>query len=114
MPALNSFLYIRLAFKNLRKNANTYFPYAMTCVCSIITFYTMVAIVQNPGLQNMPGAGSVLAIMALGSIVIGIFSTILLFYTNSFLIKRRKREFGLYGVCLLYTSSCFRACYYAL
>ncbi len=98
MPALNSFLYIRLAFKNLRKNANTYFPYAMTCVCSIITFYTMVAIVQNPGLQNMPGAGSVLAIMALGSIVIGIFSTILLFYTNSFLIKRRKREFGLYGV----------------
>ena len=91
--------YPKLACTNLRKNAKTYFPYILSSICTIMTFYSMLFIANNPGLEDMPG-GDVLPVFCnLGAIVIGIFATILLFYTNSFLIKRRKKELGLY--CIL-------------
>ncbi len=52
----------------------------------------------NPGLKEMSGGDSLITILNLGNIVIGIFSLIFLFYTNSFLIKRRKNEFGLFNI----------------
>lgn len=53
---------------------------------------------QNPGLGELPGGASVQIMFRLGVIIIGIFATALLFYTNSFLIKRRKKELGLYSI----------------
>ncbi len=61
-------------------------------------FYIMSSIGKNEGLKGVSGSGSILPILALGTVVIGIFSAIFLFYTNSFLIKRRKKEFGLYNI----------------
>ena len=61
-------------------------------------FYIMCFIKSNEGINNMPGADSLEQIMGLGTNVIGIFSIIFLFYTNSFLIKRRKKELGLYNI----------------
>ena len=61
-------------------------------------FYMMHFISGNPGLKEMSGGDSLIAILNLGNIVIGIFSVIFLFYTNSFLIKRRKKEFGLFNI----------------
>ena len=95
---MSKHIYPRLAVNNLKKNGSTYFPYMLTCICSIITFYTMQSIAKNPGLDAMPGAGSLGSMLDFGTVVIGIFSTVLLFYTNSFLIKRRKRELGLYSI----------------
>lgn len=90
--------YPRLAATNLKKNGSTYFPYMLTSVCSVLTFYTMHALAANPGLAQMPGADSLKMILNLGVIVVGLFSAILLFYTNGFLIKRRKKELGLYSI----------------
>lgn len=61
-------------------------------------FYMMHFMSGNPGLKKMSGGDSLIAILNLGNIVIGIFSVIFLFYTNSFLIKRRKKEFGLFNI----------------
>ena len=90
--------YPRLAVTNIRKNGKFYIPYLLTCIGTVAMFYIMCFIVFNEGIDTMPGSGSLTAMMGFGSVVIGIFSAIFLFYTNSFLIKRRKKEFGLYNI----------------
>lgn len=93
------FFYPRLAAQNLRKNLKTYLPYMLSAICTIGMFYSMLFISNNPGLRDMPGASTLPAFFGLGSIIVGLFAFFLLFYTNSFLIKRRKKELGLY--CIL-------------
>lgn len=88
----------RLAVSNLLNNKSTYFPYMLTCICSIMLFYSMLSISQNPGIAAMPGSAALQSLLLIGTVVIGIFTAILLFYTNSFLIKRRKKELGLYSI----------------
>lgn len=61
-------------------------------------FYVMIMIANNDGLLKMPGYGSLTSILGFGTVVVGIFSVIFLLYTNSFLIKRRKKELGLYNI----------------
>lgn len=95
---MSKLFYSKLAVTNLKKNGSTYFPYLLTSVCSIVTFYTMDSIARNPGIASMPGAASLDSMLFFGSVVIGLFSVILLFYTNGFLIKRRKKELGLYSI----------------
>lgn len=95
---MNKIFYPKLALTNLKKNADTYVPYILTCIGSIIAFYSMISFYGNKGLDEMPGSTNLKTILFLGTIVIGIFSTIFLFYTNSFLIKRRKKELGLYSI----------------
>lgn len=90
--------YGKLSFNNLKKNHSIYLPYLIASICTIASFYIMNAIALNEGLSKMPGASSIQMILQLGSIVIGIFAAIFLFYTNSFLIKRRKKELGLYSI----------------
>jgi len=109
---LNRLFYPKLAFLNLRKNANTYIPYILTCIGSIVTFYIMISIYGNKGLDNMPGSESLKTILFLGTIFIGIFSVIFLFYTNSFLIKRRKKELGLYSILGLEKKHIARVLFY--
>lgn len=95
---MNSTFYPKLAASNLRKNARTYLPYILSSIFTIVTFYSMFSLAQNPGLGELPGGASVQILFRLGVIVIGIFAAALLFYTNSFLIKRRKKELGLYSI----------------
>lgn len=90
--------YPKLAFTNLKKNGKTYIPYIMTCILTVMMFYVMHAIGNNPGLLQMSGAREIKMILSWCVVLTGIFSVILLFYTNSFLIKQRKKEFGLYQV----------------
>lgn len=92
------FFFSRLAAINIRKNSKLYLPYFLTCVGTIMMFYIMLFITTNDGVAKMPGADALSVILFLGSIVIGIFSVIILFYTNSFLIKQRKKELGLYNI----------------
>ena len=73
-------------------------PYIMTCIGTMMMFYVMHAISLNDGLLNMPNSMSLQSILSMGVVVILIFSVIFLLYTNSFLIKRRKKELGLFNV----------------
>jgi putative ABC transport system permease protein len=95
---VNKLFYPKIALSNLKKNANIYVPYLITAICSVMTFYIMSSISQNEGLLKMPGGDSLKMIMELGTGIIAIFAVIFLFYTNSFLIKRRKKELGLYSI----------------
>lgn len=88
----------RLAVMNIRKNKDTYLPYMLTCVFCIAMLYIMLFIQGNRGISSMPGSESVLSIMFMGIIIMSVFSFIFLMYSNSFLMKRRQKEIGLYNI----------------
>lgn len=90
--------YPKLALRNLKKNGKTYIPYLFTSIISIMMFYVMNTIQGTKGLNHLPGAGSLKAVLLLAALITGIFTVIFLFYTNSFLVRQRKKEFGLYQV----------------
>lgn len=91
--------YPRLAWDGLRKNRRLVFPYMLTCICMIAMFYIL-AFLASPEITDLLPIGTMTTaeIMTLGSYVIAVFSIIFLYYTNSFLNRRRAREFGLYNV----------------
>ena len=95
---MKSMLYPKLAWQNLKNNRTTYFPYLLTCSVSVAMYYIMQSIAMNEGLLQVPGAAIALTIFFLGTVVVGVFCVALVFWTNSFLIKRRKKELGLYCV----------------
>ncbi|WP_418222907.1 FtsX-like permease family protein [Clostridium isatidis] len=95
---MSKIFYAKLALTNIKKNGKTYFPYIFAAISTIMMFYVMHFISINDGLNNMSGGDSLKIILYLGNYVIGLFSIIFLFYTNSFLIKRRKNEIGLYNI----------------
>lgn len=70
----------------------------LTCIFAIAMFFILDSFGKNDGLLTIRGGATLIAILHFGAIVIGIFSVILLFYTNSFLMKRRKKEIGLYNI----------------
>lgn len=90
-------LYFHLAWDGIRKNRRLYVPYLLTGVGAAALFYILLALANGPAAQ-MNGGDSLSLILRLGSFVLAIFSALLLFYTNSFLIRRRNREFALYNV----------------
>ena len=90
--------YPKLAATGIRKNGNTYGPYLLTCICMIMMSYLMRYLGANPVIAGIKGGRSVQEMLGMGNGVFIIFSLIFLFYTNSFLIRRRKREFGLYNI----------------
>ena len=96
---MRTMFYPRLAWDGLRKNRRLVFPYMLTCICMIAMFYIL-AFLASPEITDLLpiGARTTAEIMTLGSYVIAVFSIIFLYYTNSFLNRRRAREFGLYNV----------------
>ena len=95
---MSRFFYQKLAINNMKKNSKTLIPYILACIGTIMMFYNMVFLVVAKDIGSVSDSEDVRYILFLGAIVIGIFSLIFLFYTNSFLIKRRKKEFGLFNV----------------
>ena len=95
---MNKGMYTKLAITNIKNNRQFYFPYLLTGIITVAMFYIMCALESNPGIQSMPGAKNLGLILRLGIGVIGIFAVIFLFYTNSFIIKRRKKELGIYNI----------------
>lgn len=95
---MNRYFYPKLAATNLKKNAQTYLPYILTCIGTVMMYYIMVFLAKNEGLEQMAGGSALKSILSLGSYVIAFFSVLFLFYTHSFVIKRRKKEFGLFNI----------------
>ena len=91
-------LYFRLARTNMKNSRQFYIPYLLTGMLSAAMFYIMTSILYNSGLEQIRQADTLKTILGLGVIVTGIFICIFLFYTNSFIIKRRKKELGIYNI----------------
>ena len=91
-------LYVRLAKNNLKNNKSLYVPYMVAGMITVLMFYIMMFINNSAGLEKMRGAYYITTIMSFGVIVVGIFSYIYIFYTNSFISKRRKKEMGIYNI----------------
>ncbi len=95
---MNNSLYLRLAVTNMKKNAKSYIPYLLTCIGTVMMYYIMVTMSGNEGFNRMQGGDNLRTILSLGTYLIAIFAVIFLFYTNHFLIKQRKKEFGLFHI----------------
>lgn len=90
--------YPKLAFDGIRKNKKMYLPYILTSTGMVMMYYIIIFLQFSQSIKDAVQSSTVTQILGLGSWVIAIFSCIFLFYTNSFLIKRRKKEFGLYNI----------------
>ena len=90
--------YPRLAWSGMRKNSKLYLPYSLACIGMTAMFYILMHLADSPALKLIPSSASVTMTLSLGSFVMGVFSLLFLFYTNSFLVRRRFKEFGLYNV----------------
>ena len=90
--------YPKLAFDGIRKNKRLYIPYILTCVGMVTMFYIITFLQKSETVGAMKSGSNVQMILSFGIIVIAVFACIFLFYTNSFLMKRRKKEFGLYNI----------------
>lgn len=95
---MSKFLYQRLALINIKNNYRTYVPYILTCIGTVMMYFIMYALSVDNGLANMYGGAMTQTLLMLGTWVIAIFAIIFLTYTNSFLMKRRKKEFGLFNI----------------
>lgn len=94
-----SFFYSKFALNNLVKNKRFIVPYVLSTIFTIMSFYILSSLAFGDNLNKLPnGIEATKQVLSLGIIVIAIFSTIFLFYTYSFLVKRRVKEFGLYSV----------------
>lgn len=91
-------LYRRLAVTNMKNNRQFYVPYLLAGIVSVMMFYSMRAMQGNDAMSSMRGGMHLILILTMGLVVIGIFVSILLFYTNSFIMKRRKKELGIYNI----------------
>lgn len=91
---MNKLFYPKLAAQNIKKNSKIYVPYIITSAISAAMFYIILSMTSVRWIDT----SSVVTLMSMGSVVVAIFFAIFLFYTNSFLVKRRKKEFGLLNI----------------
>ena len=98
MKMRNSFLfYPKLATSNIKKNSKTYGPYMVACIVTATIYYLLRSISLNPSLTEVYIGSALHAIMQLGADVSFFFIIIFLFYTNSFLLKQRQKEFAIFN-----------------
>lgn len=90
--------YFKLAGTGISKNRKLYIPYILTCICMAMMFYIVTFLSMSNGFREVRGGETLQMILGFGVFVIGMFSLIFLYYTNSFLIRRRRKEFGLYHI----------------
>lgn len=90
--------YPKLAAGAVSRNKRMYLPYILTCIGMVMMYYIIVFLQNAEAISYLRGAATIRYILQLGGGVIAVFACIFLFYTNSFLIRRRKKEFGLYNV----------------
>lgn len=95
---MKALFYPRLAWTGIKNNRRLYLPYILTCIGMVAMFYIMLSLSTGVFLDKMRGGTTLGSVLGLGAGVIGFFAVLFLFYTNSFLIRRRKKEFGLYNI----------------
>lgn len=91
-------LYRRLALNGIRGNRQLYLPHILACIGMVMIYFIITSLSESDVIRLMSGGDSAQLLLKLGKGVIAIFAAIFLFYANSFLMKRRQKEFGLYNV----------------
>lgn len=91
---MNSRIYSRLAVSNIKNNRKTYVPFIFTSILTVMMYYIIDALAGNDSIEIT----NVITVLRMGCGVMVVFSVIFLFYTNSFLIKRRKKEIAVYTI----------------
>ena len=96
---MNASFYFKIAKTNIKNNRKIYFPYILTSICMVMIMYVVSFLANDPMIaKKFAGGATLQGLLKLGVYIIMIFSALFLFYTNSFITKRRKREFGLMSV----------------
>lgn len=90
--------YFNLAKNNIKKNSRVYSPYLIITSFIVLVAYIMQSVRNNSGIDSLVGSVNIKNMLGLGNLVTAIFSVIFLFYINSFIMKKRKTELGLYNV----------------
>ena len=91
-------LYVRLARMNIRNNRKIYLPYILTCVGMVMMFYIVCFLATDREVGRIAGGGILQTLLGFGMGVIAVLALVFLLYSNSFLMKRRKKELGLYNM----------------
>lgn len=91
-------LYPKLALTSIKKNKKIYLPYILTAMGMVFMFYIIHFIATDPSIKELDNGWQFQFFLSFGTVVVGLFVFIFLFYTNSFLVRRRKKEFGLYNI----------------
>ena len=91
-------LFFKLAVINIKNHRETYFPYILSNIGCIAFLYIMLFLLASPDTLNIRGGNTVRSLLAVGFVVMAVFSMIFLLYGNSFVMKRRQKEFGLYNI----------------
>ena len=95
---MRKLFYFRLALSNVRRNKLTYLPYLIATAVMSGVFLLISGLLFSKGLTNTPSGDTARMIFAFGLVVYALFTFFFMLYINNFLIKRRKKEFGLYGI----------------
>ena len=95
---MNLTFYPKLAWDGIRKNRRLYLPYILTCGGVVMMFYIIHYLAAMPLLDSMSGGRTTKQMLGFGVWIVALFALIFLFYTNSFLMRRRRKEFGLYNI----------------
>ncbi len=95
---MNRHFYSRLASTNIKKNKSIYLPYLLAGALIVALFYSLRSVSVMVSESNARGSGTMGDILDSSSTICGFLSLIILFYINSFIMKRRKKEFGLYSI----------------
>ena len=95
---MKQIFYPKLAWMSIRRNSQLYTPYLLTCVGMVAMSYIVSFLGNGPMLDVMRGGDIMKEFLNIGFVILSVFALIFLFYTNSFLMRRRKRELGLYNI----------------
>ena len=90
--------YLKLAWSNIRRNKRTFYPYILTTAIISGVFMLIGGLMFSDGLNNLPTGKTATGIFSFGMVVFAIFAFFFMVYINNFIVGRRKREFGLYGI----------------
>lgn len=88
----------RLALSNLIKNRKLYYPFALATILAIAITYIFTSLTLNPHLDNLTGADAIKMVLGMGLGIVALSSGIIVLYANSFVMKNRSKELGLYSV----------------
>ncbi|HBL40716.1 MAG TPA: ABC transporter permease [Ruminococcaceae bacterium] len=91
-------LYAKLAVDGIRKNRKLYVPYILTGIGMVTMFFIISFLSGSQAVNALKGGSNIIQTLGIGAYVIALFSALFLFYANAFLMRRRKKEFGLYNI----------------
>ena len=92
------FLTNRLALSNLIKNRKLYYPYALATILAIAITYIFTSLTLNPHLNDLTGSDPIKMVLGMGLVIVALSSGIIVLYANSFVMKNRSKELGLYSM----------------